>query len=63
MADSRLPFNPFEPGFADDPHPAYRQMREIDPVHQNPFGFWVLTGYEDVAAIMRSGMSVNPRGW
>jgi cytochrome P450 len=57
--DTELLFNPFEPGFTDDPYPTYRRMREADPVHEHPFGLWILTAYEDVAQVLRSGLSVD----
>ncbi len=52
-----LLYNPFLPGFTDDPYPHYRKVREVDPVHEHPMGFWLLTAYDDVAAVLRSGMS------
>jgi cytochrome P450 len=54
-------FNPFAPGFTDDPYPQYRRMREVDSVHEHPFGFWFLTRHEDVSALLRSGLSVEER--
>jgi hypothetical protein len=36
--------------FFEDPFPTYRMLRELDPVHQNPDGTYLLTRYEDVAA-------------
>src|SRR5690349_7512604 len=59
MAEMELLFNPLEPGFTDDPYPAYSRMREVDPVHDHPFGFWFLTRYEDVSAILRAGLSMD----
>jgi cytochrome P450 len=56
-----LLFNPFEPGFAENPYPAYRRLRHASPVHESPFGVWVLSEYEDVAALLRSGQSADPR--
>ena len=62
MTDLEEPlFNPFEPGFTDDPYPAYRRVREGDEVHRSPFGFWVLTRHDDVSAILRSEHSVDVR--
>jgi len=36
----------------EDPYPAYRALREADPVHLMPSGEWYLTRYDDVAAIL-----------
>jgi cytochrome P450 len=54
-------FDPFAPGFTDDPYPAYAAVRAAAPVYQHPFGFWLLTRYEDVSALLRSGHSVEDR--
>jgi cytochrome P450 len=59
--DAEYVFNPFAPGFTDDPYPAYAELRTTDPVHQHPLGFWVLGRYEDVFALLRSGQSVEDR--
>jgi len=53
-------FDPFAPGFADDPYPHYARVREQAPVYQHPFGFWLLTGYDDVSWLLRApGLSVE----
>jgi len=53
-------FDPFAPGFADDPYPQYATMREKAPVYEHPFGFWLLTSYEDVSWLLRApGLSVE----
>src|SRR3984885_10596870 len=54
-------FDPFAPGFTDDPYPQYAAVRAAAPVYQHPFGFWLLTRYEDVSALLRSGHSVEDR--
>lgn len=54
-------FDPFAPGFADDPYPHYAGMRDSAPVYQHPFGFWLLTRYEDVSWLLRAGLSVEDR--
>jgi cytochrome P450 len=59
MTNTELIFNPLEPGFTDNPYPQYRQLRELDPVHEHPLGFWFLTRYEDVSALLRAGLSVE----
>jgi len=53
-------FDPFAPGFTDDPYPQYATMREQAPVYEHPFGFWLLTRYEEVSWLLRAaGMSVE----
>ncbi len=53
-------FDPFAAGFTDDPYPQYATMRLQAPVYQHPFGFWLLTGYEDVSWLLRApGLSVE----
>ena len=42
-----------DPEFLADPYPVYHRLRAGDPVHRHPFGFFVLTRYEDVAAFLR----------
>ena len=54
-------FDPFATGFTDDPYPQYAAVRAAAPVYQHPFGFWLLTRYEDVSALLRSGHSVEDR--
>ena len=46
-------FDPFDPAFRADPYPAYAGLRATEPVHASPFGFVVLTRYEDVARTLR----------
>ena len=52
-------FDPFAPGFTDDPYPQYAAMREQAPVYQHPFGFWLLTSYAGVSWLLRAGLSVE----
>jgi hypothetical protein len=49
MAD----FDPLDPAFIADPYPVYHRLRAEDPVHHHPLGFYVLTRYDDVAALLR----------
>ena len=46
-------FNPMAPEFVADPYPTYHRLRAEDPVHKSPLGFWVLTRYDDVIAVLR----------
>ena len=52
-------FNPFAEGFTDDPYPHYAELRAAAPVHKSPLGFWILSEYEDVSALLRSGHSAR----
>jgi len=54
-------FDPFAPGFTDDPYPQYAVMRADAPVYEHPFGFWLLTRYDDVSWLLRAGLSVEDR--
>jgi len=42
-----------DPEFLADPYPTYHRLRAEDPVHHSPLGFWVLTRYDDVVAMLR----------
>ena len=47
-----IDFRPDTPAFLADPFPAYRQLREQDPVHWSPkLKAWVLTRYDDIKAV------------
>src|ERR1700757_371133 len=46
-------YTPFEPGFAEDPYTQYRAMRSHEPVHESPFGIWLLFRYDDVLRFLR----------
>ncbi|SMC59855.1 cytochrome P450 [Kibdelosporangium aridum] len=57
----RVWFNPFLPGFFNDPYPHYKQLSEEHPVQDHPLGFWFLSRYDDVLALLRAGQSVEIR--
>ena len=61
MTDLEPLFNPFAPGYAIDPYPSFSSLRAHEPVHEHPFGFWILSRYDDVSALLRSGNSVDYR--
>ena len=46
-------YNPFEPGFLEDPYRQYAALRKHEPVHRAPLGGWVLTRYADIWALLR----------
>jgi cytochrome P450 len=44
----------FGPGMLADPYPIYHRLRAADPFHRDEAsGAWVLTRYDDVAAVLR----------
>ena len=48
-----IEFRPDAPEFLRDPFPAYRALREADPVHWSPrLKAWVLTRYDDCRAVL-----------
>ncbi len=53
VADDAMLFNPFDPTFRADPYPFYDRLRSIEPVHVSPFGFTVVTRYDDIARTLR----------
>src|SRR5688572_1058059 len=55
VSDDAILFNPFDPAFRADPYPFYDRLRAVEPVHVTPFGFTVLTRYDDVARTLRGG--------
>lgn len=48
-------FDPFDEGVRDDPYPHYAVLREQAPcVRLERYGVWLVTRYEDVAAILQN---------
>ncbi len=45
--------NPLDQSFRDNPYPALRRLRELDPVNLTPIGVWRLTRYDDVVRLLR----------
>ncbi|GLW93671.1 cytochrome P450 [Actinokineospora globicatena] len=54
-------YNPFAPGFTDDPYPHYAELRDAAPIQDHPLGFWVVSRHADVTAVLRAGLSVETR--
>jgi cytochrome P450 len=49
-----MEFNPFSADFYDDPYDTYRWLRDEAPVYHNEqYGFWALSRYDDVVAAHR----------
>ena len=62
MATAEVVYNPFEPGFIEDPYSRYAAMRGADPVHHSPLEFWGIFRYEDVVRFLRDpSLSVEDR--
>jgi cytochrome P450 len=56
-----LHYNPFQPGFTDDPYPHYAALRDHAPVEEHPLGFWALWRHRDVFEVLRAKLSVEER--
>ncbi|MCG0283802.1 cytochrome P450 [Streptomyces sp. PSAA01] len=52
-AQEEILYNPRDPMLRSDPYPVYARLREKDPVHRSPFGFWVVSGYAEAAQLLR----------
>jgi len=62
MSSTEVTYNPFAEGFAENPYPQYAAMRDADPVHQTPFGVWMVFTYDDVRSMLRNqSLSVEER--
>ncbi len=65
-AAGELVWDPFDPAWVRDPYPMYRRLREENPVHRSPLGFWVFTRHADCLAVLRDrrsssdGRNANP---
>ncbi|MFD0683058.1 cytochrome P450 [Actinomadura fibrosa] len=47
-------YDPFDPAFQADPYPAYRRLRDEEPVHRHEDPpFWALSRFEDIWAATR----------
>ncbi|MFK7830342.1 MAG: cytochrome P450 [Congregibacter sp.] len=57
MTQQPPPFNPDADFLRADPYPSMGEIRELDPLHRAEFGYWVVSRFEDVRAVLmdRSG--------
>jgi cytochrome P450 len=56
-------WNPYDPAYAVDPYPIYRRLREEAPVYMHPvFRAWVVSRYDDVAAVLKDPRVSVDRG-
>ncbi|MEZ5209264.1 MAG: cytochrome P450 [Acidimicrobiales bacterium] len=52
--DEPVRFNPFAPGFVEDPYAQYARLRDDDPVHRSGLLHgWVVTRFDDVGKLLR----------
>jgi cytochrome P450 len=57
-ATASATFDPLEPGFLESPYEQYARLRAHDPVHWSELlEGWVVTRYDDVAALLRDPTS------
>src|SRR5947208_3575507 len=54
-------FNPFLPGFTDDPYPHYADLRATTPIEVNPIGFWALWRHRGVSSGAVRSLEPAPR--
>ena len=52
-AKPEILYDPRDPKMRSDPYPFYARLRETEPVHRSPFGFWVVSGYAEAARLLR----------
>jgi cytochrome P450 len=56
------PFNPFDPGFAEDPYGQYAELCATNPVQRTPLGLWAVFRYDDAVRLLRDpSLSVEDR--
>ena len=56
-AAGTLLWDPFDPAWREDPYAVYARLRESNPVHRSPLGFWVITRHADCLAVLRDRRS------
>ena len=55
-------FDPFAPGFAENPYDQYRIQRETAPIQQTPFGPWIIFEHAESVRLLRDvTLSVDVR--
>lgn len=53
--NSKITWNPYTPGYFENPYDHLRQCREENPVHIGMQNSWMFFRYEEVSDILRSG--------
>ncbi|WP_158920501.1 cytochrome P450 [Streptomyces sp. NBRC 109706] len=54
MDKPRVLFDLTDPALMNDRYEYYRRLRETEPIHHSPQGFWTLARYADVEAFLRA---------
>ena len=49
---AELRFDLTDPQLKRDPYPIFKALRDAEPLHLSPMGFWIATRYEDVRQIL-----------
>jgi cytochrome P450 len=58
-----IDFDPYSLGFAEDPYPVYRRLRDEAPVyHHEGLNFWALSRYADVVAAHQDNETFSSAG-
>ncbi|EGJ30622.1 MULTISPECIES: cytochrome P450 [Moorena] len=53
VSKSAIKFNPFAPGFREDPYTTYHLLRQHKPIH-HALDMWILTKYQDIIQVIDS---------
>lgn len=61
MTGGAYAFDLFADGFAEDPYPHYAELRANAPAYEHPLGFWILSRYDDVSRLQKTGHSADER--
>jgi cytochrome P450 len=52
----------FDPALRTDPYPFFDRLRDHDPVHETDFGYWYVSRYDDINALLRDDRMVAGTG-
>lgn len=61
-ATPRVLFDLRDPMLHSDRYGYYERLRELEPIHHSPHGFWVITRYDDADLVLRAP-GVSSRGF
>jgi len=55
-------YNFMDPGLRVDPYPFFDRLRDNDPVYETDFGYWYVSRYDDINALLRDDRMVAGTG-